>query len=140
MICKTIYPENSTFELIGGPGKQFWSDGKNWSLPYGGDNHPLFGQWRVEVSPTSQQNDDVFLHLIQVGDRAKNVTSIPSAVKMEESGMKGVKFMYDNKEYQVLFSTAGQATGKISIISNGQTILNENFSNTIKEQTGLNLK
>jgi heparin/heparan-sulfate lyase len=32
-ICRTLYPADAVMEKIGGPGKQFWSDGKNWPLP-----------------------------------------------------------------------------------------------------------
>lgn len=140
LICKTIYPENAGLELIGGPGKQFWSDGRNWPLPYGGDENPLYGQWRVEVSPESSQKNDMFLHLIQVGDRSAGATSIPSALKITDTDMVGVKFSYDNKDYEVLFSTVGEAGGKITIRSGGSVILTENFKNTIKPQTGLGLK
>lgn len=140
LVCKTIYPENSTMEFVGGPGKQFWSDWKNWALPYGGDNHPLYGQWRIEVSPATAQNDDIFLHLIQVGDRSADVRSLPTAQKAEESGMKGVQFSYANKTYKVLFTTTGKAGGKITITEGGSTIVDENFTSTIKQQTGLALR
>jgi heparin/heparan-sulfate lyase len=140
LLCKTIFPENAITELIGGPGKQFWADGKNWPLPYGGDNHPLYGQWRVEVSPGTENNNDVFLHLIQAGDRDKDIKTISTATKLEEQGMKGVQFTYEDKEYKVLFSTSGIASGKISITQNGNVIVNENFSNTVKLQSGLALR
>ena len=140
LVCKTIFPEDATTEVIGGPGKQFWADGKNWPLPYGGDTHPLYGQWRVEVSPGSQKNDDVFLHLIQVSDRDKDTRTIPSATRLEENGMKGVQFTHGGKEYKILFNTTGAAGGKISITGNGNSIVNENFTNTVKQQSGLALK
>ena len=65
-ICRTLLPQKALVEKIGGEGRQFWSDGKNWPLPNPddedrnevhvanrktGNNHPLFGQWRIEVSP-----------------------------------------------------------------------------------------
>lgn len=140
LVCKTILPEDAKTELIGGPGKQFWADGKNWPLPYGGDNHPLYGQWRVEVSPGRENNNDLFLHLIQVSDRTLDKKSIPSASKLEENGMKGVQFTNEGKEYKILFSITGAAGGKISIKENGKIIVDENFTTTIKHQLGLALK
>lgn len=137
LICKTLYPENASLELIGGPGKQFWSDGKNWPLPTGDDGNPLYGQWRVEVSPAAPEKETVFLNLIQVGDNSGNVRSIPTAKKIEEDGMKGVEFTYEGKDYKVLFATTGQASGRISIIENGSITINETFSNSVKEQVGL---
>lgn len=136
LICKTIYPENASSELIGGPGKQFWSDGRNWALPNGGDNNPLYGQWRVEVSPGSAQKEDMFLHLIEASDRSENKTAISSAKKIEEAGMIGVSFTYEGKEYKVLFSTSGPASGKISITANGSSVINENFPRAVKPQEG----
>lgn len=141
LICKTLYPEDANLELIGGPGKQFWSDGKNWPLHNGNDEkYPLYGQWRVEVSPTTPEKDEIFLNLIQVGDKSKNVTSIPTAKKIEEAGMKGVEFNYEGKVYKVLFATSGKAAGKISITENGVIKLKEEFSSTIKEQVDLAFK
>lgn len=142
LLCKTIYPENSKVELIGGQGKEFWSDGKNWSL-YDGSSplrYPLFGQWRVEVSPSTPQENDIFLHLIQVDDRSKSITSLPSAKKIEVDNMKGVEFKYEDRYYKVLFSISGPAAGKITITENNQMIINENFTKTIKEQSGLSYK
>ncbi len=68
-----MFPERPKITKLGGPGKQFWSDGRDWPLPKGyqvPDTAPLLGQWRVEVSPRKERSDDLFLHLIQVGDAA----------------------------------------------------------------------
>lgn len=140
LVCKTIYPEEPVLELMGGPGKQFWSDGNNWPLYNGNDEKfPLYGQWRVEVKPSTPVKDDLFLHVIQVGDRADNITSIPSAKKIEEGDRKGVQFKYNEKEYKILFNTSGTDGGKITVITNGRLSIDEEFTDSIKPQSGLSL-
>ena len=148
LFSKTLLPENAELKKVGGPGKQFWSDGKNWSMPvlqsgeWGyknrnripSDTLPLLGQWRIEVTPEKPNSDDVFLHLIQVGD-----TSLESMVVSKcvyKDGMTGVRFVYENKGYEVMFSATGEAGGAISITQNGQEILKEEFTKHLKRQSG----
>lgn len=117
LICRTILPAKSELVTVGGPGKQFWSDGKNWSLPeltpedwnYAlrkmtpPDSHPLLGQWRVEVSPAKAAEKDFFLHLIQVGD--KDLEALPATKRIRERGRVGVAFDYGDKSFRILFDT-----------------------------------
>src|SRR5690606_29269752 len=110
MYCRTVFPKDGEMTKIGGPGKQFWSDGRNWPLPIvtpddwnyrksknkvALDTIPLLGQWRVEVSPKVPSNKDSFLHLIHVGDKSLNrmIDSKP----VEQDGMKGLRFEYLGK-------------------------------------------
>jgi hypothetical protein len=148
LFCKTLLPENGVIKKIGGPGKQFWSDGRNWSMPvlqpgewgYESRHHippdtlALLGQWRIEVYPGKPNIDDVFLHLIQVGD-----TSLESMVvsrRVDKDGMTGVFFVHENKEYEVMFSAKDETGGRITITQNGQVIIKEEFSKLVKRQTG----
>ncbi len=147
LFCKTLFPENAELTKIGGPGKQFWSDGRNWPLPflipgdwqyprkYHPDTHDLFGQWRIEVRPDKPDSDDIFLHLIQVGDTSLKAMSDSKPMQTDE--IVGVQFTHENKEYQVMFATRDEAGGKISIIENGRKILEEDFANQVKQQKGL---
>lgn len=149
LFCKTVFPVNAKLTKIGGPEKQFWSDGRNWPLPQlkpgdwnyahmrgmPTDTCELFGQWRMEVSPGKSTTDDIFLHLIQVGD-----ISLPSMVDSEplKTGNRtGVKFIYMDKEYKVMFNTKDEVGGEISISQNGWRILEENFTDKVKSQKGL---
>lgn len=137
LFCKTLFPENAVLSKIGGPGKQFWSDGRNWPLPVliPPDTLDLLGQWRIEVTPNKPNIDDIFLHFIHVGD-----TSLKSMVDSEpikSDSMVGVRFIAGDKEYEVMFTTENEAAGKISISQNGLKILEENFSDQVKVQKGL---
>jgi hypothetical protein len=61
-----LLPEYSNLQIekIGGPGKEYWVDGKNW----GSITQEDAGQWRVEVSPKDKSMSDNFLNVIQVTD------------------------------------------------------------------------
>ena len=145
LFCKTLFPEKAELKKIGGPGKQFWSDGKNWPLPVLGpddwnykkmhsvpDTLELLGQWRIEVTPDKPNTDDIFLHLIQVGD--SSLKSMANSTPVKTDDMVGVSFVYENREYEVMFFIKNEAGGKISINQNGQRILEEKFTDKVKPQ------
>ncbi|HOD82337.1 MAG: Heparin and heparin-sulfate lyase precursor [Planctomycetes bacterium ADurb.Bin126] len=66
-------PDNLDVERIGGPGKEFWSNGQNWK------NDPEtseevkarmeLGTWRIELSPRKPSAEDLFLTVMQMTDR-----------------------------------------------------------------------
>lgn len=143
IICRTIFPEKARLEKVGGPGRQFWSDGRNWPLPvltpddwnYQGmqwlnNDHDLFGQWRMEISPEKSNTGDIFLHLIQVGDTSMKTMSGSKPLKKE--GNAGVSFEYKGKTFQVNFNTEGIAGGHITILQGGRKIVDQPFTGTVK--------
>ena len=114
-ICRTLYPTDAIVTKIGGPGKQFWSDGRNWPLPvltpddWGysrrglvpADDWPTLGQWRVEVTPAKEACSDYFMHMIQVGN--ESLKKLPKTKLLETDSKLIVEFKYDNKKYKVEF-------------------------------------
>ncbi|GAF88223.1 unnamed protein product, partial [marine sediment metagenome] len=149
LVCRTVFPETNKLIKIGGPGKQFWSGGKNWPMPtlspedwnyrrrssIQSDTHDLYGQWRVEVNPVESNTDDAFLHLIQVGNH--NLQSMVQSEAVKTDDMMGVRFSYGSKEYTIIFSAKGEPGGRISINQDDQTVLDEEFTKTVKPQSGL---
>ena len=115
MICRTLLPEDAVIEKIGGDGKQFWSDGRNWPLPvltpdeYGYSKrfnippatHPQVGQWRVEVRPGHEAGQDIFMHIMQVGDTS--LSSLPDTEVFEDGDAVGVEFTYNSKHFRLTF-------------------------------------
>ena len=107
-ICRTLYPADAVIEKIGGPGKQFWSDGKNWPLPAElpgncpPEDWPLLGQWRVEVKPGAARTDDMFLHMIQVGDT--KLAALPETTLTETEDALALSFNYGGKDYNLSFN------------------------------------
>ena len=56
---------------------------------------------------------------------------------IKTKNMTGVRFEFNSKEYEVMFSTGEEAGGKISIIQDGKIIRDEVFTNKVKPQVGL---
>jgi len=84
----------------------------------------------MEVTPATPATDDFFLHLIQVGDLS--LKSMVNSTTLKKDGMTGVKFAYQDKEYEVTFHTQGNIGGEISIIRNKQQLLKEKFKESVK--------
>lgn len=126
-ICRTLFPADAVLEKIGGPGKQFWSDGRNWPLPklipedWGynkrhlipDDQWPLLGQWRMEVKPGKEAQNDYFMHLIQVGD--ESLSKLPKTETFENETSMGVEFKYGGKKYHVAFDKTSDFGCKITL-------------------------
>ncbi len=76
MFCRTVLPADARLAKIGGPGKEFWAAGTNWSIRSDGLQPAalaLMGQWRVEVrvGPVSYTHLDVYkrqLHDMALSD------------------------------------------------------------------------
>ncbi len=67
--------ENQDIQKIGGDGKEYWVDGKNW----GSVTQEDAGRWRIELSPKQPSLSDNFLNVIQVMDATP--TQNPLSVK-----------------------------------------------------------
>ena len=114
-VCRTLFPEDAVLEKIGGEGKDFWSDGRNWPLPvltpddYGYSkrhiipppDHPQIGHWRVEVKPGKPSGKDYFMNIFQVGDTS--LKRLPETPVFEDESSMGVSFVYGKHRYTVTF-------------------------------------
>lgn len=127
MICRTLLPDNASQELIGGPGRDFWSDGSNWPLPVlcpddAGYNrrhvvppqtHPLLGHWRLEVAPSNPSEADLFLHMMMVGD--DKLSTMPKS-KLERDGKDILlSFEYGGKSFSLRFDGNANYGCKIEV-------------------------
>ena len=138
LFCRTLLPENAEITTIGGPGRQFWSDGRNWPFPDGyrtPDTTQLLGQWRVEVSPPEPAQQDYFLHLIQVGDQSLNAMADAELVTVKDSF--GVRFSSESKEWRVVFGQKGPASGHVSIIEHGKKVMDKALTAEVQPQKAL---
>ncbi|ODS84381.1 MAG: hypothetical protein ABS46_03730 [Cytophagaceae bacterium SCN 52-12] len=140
MFCRILLPESARVTKIGGPGKQFWSDGRNWPIPataFGNrfkdidiNELPLLGQWRVEVSPEKPEKADTFLHLLQVGDR--DLAKMVDTRLIKNAYGEGVGFESGFKKYEIQFRRGDEHGGRIRIEDGSGTILNREFTNNVK--------
>ena len=118
-ICRTLLPTDAVYEKIGGPGKQFWSDGRNWPLPADkastvpDEDWPYLGQWRMEVKPGTAAKNDMFMHIIQVGD--ESLTALPATTTFDTASETGVEFKYNGKSWRIAFDKTGNYGCKINV-------------------------
>jgi len=93
IFCRTLLPEHAVGEKIGGPGKEYWSNGRNWELNPDyvksaqrdcekcGLGGPWFGQWRLSVKPSAPAKEDRFLHVINVANQTGAQAFVSERVK-----------------------------------------------------------
>ena len=81
-----LMPEitNQAIQLVGGSGKEFWVNNKN----YGTSTQEDAGAWRVELSPIAPSKSDNFLNVLQATDN--NSTQMPEIVKQYSENAKYV--------------------------------------------------
>ncbi|MEI6150529.1 MAG: hypothetical protein WCS01_15625 [bacterium] len=138
LFCHTLLPTNAVVEKIGGPGREFWNDGRNWPLPTN-TPHPItqtesMGAWRIEVSPGIPAKDDFFLHLIEVVNR--EVTNRTPTRLLREVDRAGVEFSDAGALWKVLFHTQGDLGAELRIVRNAhETIIP--LQNSVQAQSGL---
>lgn len=116
LVSYTLLPENPTINKIGGPGKECWVIDENFS---GGSvtkkAAEAFG-WRIEVSPSTPQEDDEFLHAMAVMDKG---TLDPGAEKIVSENLVGAKIL----DRVVTFSKNGNLLTHADLTIEGE----ENF-------------
>jgi hypothetical protein len=73
LYCETLLPKEARVEFVGGPGKEFWVNGRNYPTRIREvDLVSEPGVGRIEVSPSAPRALDVFLHVLSPtsdGDR-----------------------------------------------------------------------
>ena len=140
MWCRTLWPRYARLTAVGGPGREFFAAGKNWSIETGnlGPEHlATMGQWRVEVTPAEPRREEVFLHVIQVGDR--QLAAMDPTVLIEEEGRCGVRLVAGGGTWEVVFHATGEIGGRIRRSGAAATI-DRPLASTVEPQSGLMLR
>ncbi len=151
-VCvRTLLPRDRVSVKIGGPGKEFWADGRNWPAAdakqqrYMADpagtptpDRNLFGQWRMEISPAQARTRDLFLHLIEVGDKTVLTAMTPSTL-IEDEQTAGVEFQAGARTVRVVFQKAGAVGGHIRIAEGGAVLADRPLATAVQRQEGLAL-
>lgn len=94
-------PERQNINKVGGKGKEYWVFGTNYRNDHPGTDEQ--GDWRIEVSPTTSEEEELFLNVMQVKDYDGPQ---PLTTKKVESELL-VGSMID--EWLVMFSKNGAA-------------------------------
>ena len=75
LFSETLLPADAVVEKVGGPGREFWANGRNWELeaPWRertekacakSGRGPYWGEWRLETHPGAPRAEDRFLHVL----------------------------------------------------------------------------
>jgi heparin/heparan-sulfate lyase len=147
VFCRTLLPEDAVLEKVGGPGREFWVDGENlgvpddwqyWNMVPGhvkGTIPETMGRWRMEVKPGSPRAEDVFLHLIQVGDQ--KLEQMSEAKVTTASAKAEVTFSAGDRAVTLSFAAAGDIAGHIRIVSGHQALVDRDLAREVMPQKGL---
>lgn len=152
IFCRTLLPTDAVLEKVGGPGKEFLADGVNYSITTGvsagvKDSLPntatltykevpeLMGRWRMEVKPGSARTDDVFLHLIQVGDQSPEAMC-EARVQAGDGGVE-VSFAAGEKSVRLGLSSTGGVGGHLVITRGDETLVDRELTREVVPQEGL---
>ncbi|MBM3888215.1 MAG: hypothetical protein FJ388_03720 [Verrucomicrobia bacterium] len=147
LFCRTLYPLDAVIEKIGGAGKEFWTDGRNWPIEdfwqtpgsrdwwkrYGkGLTEPpaAMGRWRVEVKPGAARADDCFLHVIQVS--AQNVPRMIESEVRESGGRIILNFAANTRTCTFIFNKTGPIGGSLRIAQDGKAVVDKALENRIQ--------
>lgn len=86
LVNETLLPENPVISKIGGEGYEYYVDGKNYTaIPKFGEDADESGNWRIEVSPSSESKTDYFLNILQVSENDVNITPLKSELYENEN-------------------------------------------------------
>lgn len=110
-----LLPQHRTITAIGGRGREFLVNGKNYDEDgriYSSDrfrNDPDVGQWRIEVSPEGAEREDLFLTVLIPG--APNSTPAHRARLVRAGGQIGCEIVGPHRSMRWMFDPrSGQAT------------------------------
>jgi hypothetical protein len=90
LFLSMLEPQGAKATLVGGPGREFEVNGKNYPPPQ--KKRPktppnYLGSWRIEVQPPTPAERDLFLNVLMPVDKGE--TSVPAVTRMETENMLG---------------------------------------------------
>jgi len=113
LVVKSLMPEKSEIRKIGGKDKEFWIESVQKNYPAHKDGITEGGEWRVEVSPSQNNEYDIFLHVMSVMDKKTDDTI--EVVKIDQDNLIGAKIL----GYAVVFSKDGNLLDSAKLDLNG---------------------
>ena len=96
LLGRVVFPERAAIDPVGGPGREFWADGKNYDengaiwdaiRRKGGLAEP--GSWRLEISPRGPSEQDEFL--VVLVPRISAGQAMPGIRRLTRGMEKGVE-------------------------------------------------
>ncbi|MBM3212776.1 hypothetical protein FJZ33_11190, partial [Candidatus Poribacteria bacterium] len=89
LLIKTLLPENNRIRKVGGRGiKDYYVFGINYKT--GGNEYEKdYGEWRIEIEPTIEKKDDIFLNVFYPTKSREN--RMPGLAKLDGNNLTGVQ-------------------------------------------------
>jgi heparin/heparan-sulfate lyase len=112
LFSQTLLPADARIGKVGGPDKEFFTDGQNHPVK----RHPKdseSGGWRVEVFPGAPRKEDFFLHFLYVTDSA--TASAPSATLTDSADRCALKLASGGRTFTVSLNKSGPPGGHVRI-------------------------
>jgi hypothetical protein len=109
LIVKSLLPKEAEFQVIGGPGTEYWVADPGVNVPP--PNGRIWGSWRLEISPRIAAATDLFLTVLYPCDVG---AAAPHAELLEPAGQAGCRLAVAGKEYTILFNTSGVNGGSFN--------------------------
>jgi hypothetical protein len=107
LINRTLLPANAVLAKVGGSGNEFSVSGINYPIqPEADYSTEEAGAWRLEVSPPTGNETDLFLNIMQVMDAGSSLPALPTTA-IASPLLAGVQI----KDRVVLFSRSGMPLG-----------------------------
>lgn len=140
LFCQTLLPVDAKMEVIGGKGNEFLVGHRNYPMdPDYKEEHekdavrrargPYWGNWRLEVEPSSARKDDRFLHVLTAAsvDAFKPV----DAKYLSDAQRDGVRVRFDGHDVTFWFNRTGEIGGAVEYDGVVSPLTNE-----VQQQTG----
>ena len=150
LFSETLLPKDAHFELVGGPGKEFWACGKNWDLDEkylasmrkrkeSTGKDPLFGNWRLEVSPAQANSDDRFLHVLTACEQTVE-TPVKTQLVQTDTQDGVIIETFEGKKVTILFNRTGAVAAQITVEQDGKLVGAYALDETIQPQAGIDIQ
>ena len=107
----TLLPEKATFNIEGGPGREFWASGRNWELPGGADwdkKYKTTGKWRLEVSDSGpQKKHSEFLNVLSAS-LPETPETITTDCRTDKNSATAILTAKDGTTWELTFNRTGE--------------------------------
>ena len=124
LFCQTFLPNKAVYHIEGGPGREYWSGGRNYPLDETinqkyldeaekSGRGPYVGAWRLEVRPSSASKEDRFLNVLTATD-VKDSTPV-KAKYVKDATRDGVTLTFDGRKMTFWFNRDGAIGGEVEI-------------------------
>ena len=124
LFCQTFLPAKAVLHVEGGPGREYWTGGRNYPLDEEVNERyqeeakrlgrgPYLGSWRLEVRPSSANRDDRFLNVLTATD-VKDATPVKASY-VKDAARDGVVLSFDGRKMTFWFNRDGEVGGEVEI-------------------------